>query len=80
MISPLLFNLVTDALAAMIDRAREAGHIHGMATRIIPEGVNSLAICGWHIILIQYSEVDITNLKFLLMCFEAIVGAENKLR
>lgn len=28
-ISPLLFNIITDALVAMLDRAKEAGHIQG---------------------------------------------------
>ena len=35
--SPLLFNFVADALGAMLDKARAAGHTRGMVT---------LAVCG----------------------------------
>lgn len=39
-ISPLVFNFVADALSAMLDRAREAGHITGVVTHLIPGGVS----------------------------------------
>ena len=36
--SPLIFNFVADALAAMINKARAAGHIKGLVTHLIPGG------------------------------------------
>lgn len=40
-ISPLLFNLVSDALAAMLDHAKEAGHTQGVASRVVPGGYHT---------------------------------------
>jgi hypothetical protein len=34
-ISPLLFNFVADALAAILDRAKVAGHIQGVVPHLI---------------------------------------------
>jgi hypothetical protein len=41
-ISPLLFNFVADALAVILDRAKEAGHIQGVVQHLIPGGVSHL--------------------------------------
>jgi hypothetical protein len=41
-ISPLLFNFVADALAVILDRAKEAGHIQGVVPHLIPGGVSHL--------------------------------------
>lgn len=37
-LSPLLFNIISDALVAMLDRAKAAGHISGVVARVV-EGV-----------------------------------------
>ena len=36
--SPLIFNFVADALAAMVARARGAGHVKGVVPQLIPGG------------------------------------------
>jgi hypothetical protein len=38
----LLFNFVADALAAILDRAKVAGHIQGVVPHLIPGGVSHL--------------------------------------
>jgi hypothetical protein len=43
-LSPLLFNLVSDALATMLEKAKAAGQIRGLMTHLV-EGVNSFTIC-----------------------------------
>ena len=40
-IFPLLFNFIVDALPAMLDRAREAGYICGVASHLILGGFHS---------------------------------------
>jgi hypothetical protein len=42
LISPQLFNFVADALAAILDRAKVAGHIQGVVPHLIPGGVSHL--------------------------------------
>ena len=45
-IYPLLFNIIADALAGILDRAKAAGHISGVASNIIPGWDISFAVCG----------------------------------
>ena len=40
--SSLLFNFVADALAAMLNRARVAGHLRGVVSHLVPGGVSHL--------------------------------------
>ena len=73
-ISPLLFNILADTLAAILDRAKVAGHISGVAQGIIPGGISHLQYENDTLVFIKKSEREITNLKFLLMCFEEMSG------
>ena len=36
--SPFLFNMVIDALASILDRAKAAGHIHGLVPHLVGGG------------------------------------------
>ena len=36
--SPFLFNMVADALAAILDKAKSAGHIHGVVPHLVGGG------------------------------------------
>jgi hypothetical protein len=38
LISPLPFDLMADALARILESAREAGHIQGLVSHLIPGG------------------------------------------
>jgi hypothetical protein len=73
-ISPLLFDLVADALDGMLTRAKEAGHFAGVVPHLIEGGVSHLQYADDTIILIQNTQLGITNLKFLLICFELLSG------
>ena len=73
-ISPLLFNILVDALATILDHAKGAGHISGVASVIIPRGLSHLQYADDTLIFIRNSEWETTNLKFLLMCFEEMSG------
>lgn len=72
--SPLLFNILADALAAILDRAKIAGHLSGVASCIIPSGTSHLQYANDTLIFIKNSEREILNLKFLRMCFEEMSG------
>lgn len=73
-ISPLLFNISTDGVVAILDRAKEVGHISGVATSVVPNGPTHLQYADDTLIFIQNSDREIMNLKFLLMCFEGMSG------
>jgi hypothetical protein len=66
-LSPLLFDFMVDALAAMLVRASEAGHIQGVVPHLIPGGVTHLQYADDTMILIEPSELGIGNLKLLLL-------------
>ena len=77
-ISPLLFDFMTDALAAILDKARSVGHIKGVIDHLIPGEVSHLQYADDTIIMIQNNEQIIINLKFILLCFEVISGLKIK--
>ena len=52
-LSPLLFDYVVEALAAILDAAKGAGHISGLITHLIPGGVSHLQYADDTIIMIQ---------------------------
>lgn len=70
----MLFNILTDALARMLDKAKEAVHISGVATRVVKGGLTHLQYVDDTLIFIKNCEREIVNLKFQLMCFEAMSG------
>jgi hypothetical protein len=65
---------MVDALAAMLARASEAGHIRGVVPHLIPGGVTHLQYADDTMVLIEPSDLGIANLKFLLLCFENMSG------
>ena len=73
-LSPLLFNFVVEAISIILSFANEAGHIHGVVPDLIPGGITHLQCADDTLILIQNEDLDIINLKFLLMCFEDMSG------
>jgi hypothetical protein len=65
---------MVDALAAMIARARSAGHIRGVVSHLIPGGVTHLQYADDTMILLDPCEEGISNLKLILLCFEDLSG------
>jgi hypothetical protein len=73
-LSPLLFDLVVDALALILKKASVAGHIKGVISHLLPGGVTHLQYADDTMILIENDDTGINNLKFLLICFELLSG------
>jgi hypothetical protein len=73
-LSPLLFNFIGEALSGILSAAGAAGHLQGVVPHLIPGGISHLQYADDTLILIQNSEENIANLKFLLMCFEDMSG------
>ena len=67
-------NFVAEGLSTILSKANAAGHIQGVVPHLFPGGITHLQYADDTIILIQYDELGIANLKFLLMCFEDMSG------
>jgi hypothetical protein len=57
LLSPILFDFLVDALAAMLARARDAGHIRGVVPHLILGGVTHLQYADDTLVLIEPSDL-----------------------
>lgn len=73
-LSPLLFNLVADALAEMLTRAKEAGQLVGLVPHLVEGGLTHLQYADDTILFMTNSDSNICTVKFLLFCFEEMSG------
>nr|XP_020190199.1 uncharacterized protein K02A2.6-like [Aegilops tauschii subsp. strangulata] len=73
-VSPLLFNFLADALGAMLDKARIAGHIRGVVGNLIPGGVSHLQYADDTLLLFEPDLHSIATIKAILLCFELMSG------
>jgi hypothetical protein len=73
-LSPILFDFVVDALAAMLSKANKAGHIQGVVPHLIPGGITHLQYADDTMVMIEPSDEGIANLKLILLCFENMSG------
>ena len=73
-LSPLLFNLVADALSALLDKGVEKGHISGVLGDLVPGGISHIQYADDTVIMIDGSDRSILNLKLILYCFEWMSG------
>jgi hypothetical protein len=73
-LSPLLFNLVADALSTMLSRAGEAGIIQGVVPHLVDGGLSHLQYADDTVIFLQYSPENLRNIRLILSCYEAMSG------
>lgn len=73
-LSPILFNLVADALPAMLTRASNAGIIQGLAPNLIDGGITHLQYADDTVLLLQFSPGNLRNVRLILSCYEAMSG------
>jgi hypothetical protein len=73
-LSPLLFNLVADSLATLMEKAKEAGLIRGLVPDLVERGLTHLQYVDDTVICLEIDEESITNTKFLLYYFENMFG------
>jgi hypothetical protein len=73
-LSPLLFNLVSDALGTMLDKARLSGQIKGLVPHLVEGGLSHLQYANDIVIFLALEEQSILHTKFLLYCFENMSG------
>lgn len=73
-LSPLLFNLVADALSVLMDKAVNKGLITGTLNSVVEKGISHIQYADDTILMTDGSDSSITNLKIVLYCFEWLSG------
>ena len=73
-ISPVLFNIVANMLALLINRAKVDGQIRGATPHLIDDGLSILQHADDTIIFIDHDPKKAKNLKLLLCAFEQLSG------
>ena len=73
-LSPILFNLVADALSTMLNSASRVGDIQGVVPDLVEGGLTHLQYVDDTIIFLAHYDLNIRNMKFILYCFEAMSG------
>jgi hypothetical protein len=67
---PVLFNLVVDALATLLERTKLAVLIKGLVPDLIEGGLTHLQYADDNVIFLEANDEYVANLKFILYCFE----------
>jgi hypothetical protein len=69
-LSLILFNLVSEVLASLLRKAASRGLIKGVMSHLIPEGTTHIQYADDTILMVEGDDTSITNMKFILYCFE----------
>ena len=72
--SPLLFDVVADALAVLMNNALNMDIVKGVLGNNENKGVNMLQYADDTIFLVKDDETSVRNLKFILGAFEQMSG------
>jgi hypothetical protein len=73
-LSPLLFNIVADALSEILLKAKEAGHLEGLVPHLVQGGLTHLQYADDTILFMTNNDQNVITTKFILHCFEAMSG------
>ena len=73
-LSPILFNIVVDMLAILIERAKENQQFKGVVPHLINDGLYILQYADDTIFFMEHNLEQAKNLKLLLCAFEQLSG------
>lgn len=73
-LSPLMFNIVVDMLALVVNRAKWEGLVAGVVSHLVDGGLSILQYADDKILFMDYDIVKAENLKMLLCTFEQVSG------
>jgi hypothetical protein len=76
-LSPMLFNIVADMLAIMIERAKIDGQIEGVIPHLVDGGLSILQYADDTILFMEHDLEKAKNLKLLLSAFEQLSGLKS---
>ena len=72
--SPMLFNIVADMLAILIERTKQDGQIAGVVPHLVDGGLSILQYADDTILFMEHDLDKAQNLKLLLSAFEQMSG------
>ena len=72
--SPILFNVVVDMLAILVNRAKQDGQVGGLIPHLVEGGVSILQYADDTIIFMEHDLVKARNMKLVLCLFEQLSG------
>jgi hypothetical protein len=73
-LSPMLFNIVADILAILIERAKYDGQIEGVIPHLVDGGLSILQYVDDTILFMEHDLERARNLKLILAAFEQLSG------
>jgi hypothetical protein len=73
-LSPMLFNIVADMLAILIERAKVEGQIEGVVPHLVDGGLSILQYADDTILFMDHVLEKARNLKLILSAFEHLSG------
>jgi hypothetical protein len=68
-LSPMLFNIIADMLAILIERAKEDGQVEGLIPHLVDGGISILQYADDTIIFLQHDLQKALNMKLILCIF-----------
>jgi hypothetical protein len=73
-LSPVLFNIVADMLAILIERAKVTGQIEGVVPHLVDGGLSILQYADDTILFMDHDIDKARNMKLILTAFEQLSG------
>jgi hypothetical protein len=74
LLSPILFNIVVDMLAVLINRAKSEGQTKGLIPDLTDDGLSILQYADDTILFMEHNIDQARNIKLLLSAFEQMSG------
>ena len=73
-LSPILFNIVVDMLAIIMNRAKEEGQVRGVVPHLVEDGLSILQYVDDNVIFMDH-DIDLAkNMRLLLCAYEQLSG------
>ena len=73
-LSPILFNIVVDMLAILINRAKDEGQVTGVVPHLVDGGLSILQYADDTILFMNHDIEKGANMKMILFAFEQLSG------
>jgi hypothetical protein len=74
-LSPMLFNIMADMLAIMIEHTKSDGQIEGVIPRLVDSGLSILQYADDMILFMEHDLEKVKNLNLILSAFEQLSGS-----